>query len=423
MIFGSFHTGQSLAKSQQDKFYTLKNVDAFTNLGNAQCQYALAVDSSTPNENCILATAPNGDVYHFSTTSGKTWKQTGGVYSLVNTNANGAHTGCSKTAFGGYLFYTAGTKLGRFDLSATWTDSWQTFTQTPTWRPIMELENELLIGNGKYLASVDGALTYSDNVFDIPTQYTISALSSSGTYVIVGNTMGTSIYTCKSYLWDGFSTSWSDEDLIPENGVNFFIEVDNGTFAQCGTNGNIYQVNGVQFSLYTNIRETTSWNPYVSTTYKNKSVFGVNEKVFVMHRPTVSFSYGIVNEYTLTNGTVKGLISSGTQLYVSTGSNINKISTSLATAVIETPESIGNFVSTRVMYDTLDGSVGIETKKNGESYVSQTSKTNSKKNLIYFDGKVNDVNYYQSRITLTPGAGNVVIKFIENVPSNDQKAE
>ena len=31
---------------------------------------------------------------------------------------------------------------------------------------------------------------------------------------------------------DGFSTSWSDEDLIPENGVNFFIEVDNGTFAQ-----------------------------------------------------------------------------------------------------------------------------------------------------------------------------------------------
>ena len=64
----------------------------------------------------------------------------------------------------------------------------------------MELENELLIGNGKYLASVDGALTYSDNVFDIPTQYTISALSSSGTYVIVGTTMGTSIYTYKSYL-------------------------------------------------------------------------------------------------------------------------------------------------------------------------------------------------------------------------------
>ena len=28
---------------------------------------------------------------------------------------------------------TAGTKLGRFDLSTTWTDSWQTFTQTPTW--------------------------------------------------------------------------------------------------------------------------------------------------------------------------------------------------------------------------------------------------------------------------------------------------
>lgn len=423
MIIGNFHSGQSLAKSQQDKFYTLKNVDAFSNLGNAQCQYALISDSATPNEDCIQSVAPNGDVYHFSTESGKTWKQTGGVYSLINTNANGAHTGCSRTAFGGYIFYTAGTKLGRFNLTATWTDSWQTFTQTPTWRPIMELENELLIGNGKYLASVDSALTYSDNVFDIPSQYTIAALSSAGTYVIVGTTMGTTIYSCKSYLWDGFSTSWSDEDLIPENGVNFFIEVDNGTFAQCGTNGNIYQVNGVQFSLYTNIRETTSWNPYVSSTLINRAIFGVNEKVFVMHRPTVSFTYGIVNEYTLTTGTVKGLIASGTQLYVSTGANIDKIGTSLATAVIETPETIGNFLSTRVLYETINGTIGIDTKSNGGSYISKTTKVNAKKNLVYFDGRVNDVNFYQSRVTLTPSGGNIIIKFIENVPSNDQKAE
>ena len=136
-----------------------------------------------------------------------------------------------------------------------------------------------------------------------------------------------------------------------------------------------------------------------------------------------SIHSGIVNEFTLTTGSVKGLTTSGSQLYVSTGDNINKIGTSLATATIETPESIGNFISTRVMYDTLNGSIGIETKKNGESYVSQSPKTNSKKNLIYFDGKVNDVNYYQSRITLTPSGGNIVIKFVENVPSNDQKAE
>ena len=70
-----------------------------------------------------------------------------------------------------------------------------------------------------------------------------------------------------------------------------------------------------------------------------------------------------MNEYTLTIGTVKGLISSGTQLYVSTGSNINKIGLSLATAVIETPESIGNFISTRVMYDTFDGTVGLKQRK------------------------------------------------------------
>lgn len=421
MISGNFYSGISLAKSQQDKFFTLKNVDAFSNLGNAQCQYALAVDSATPNESCILVTVPSGDVYHFSTASGKTWKQTGGTYSLVNTNANGAHTGARY--FGGYIFYSASTKLGHFNLNATWTDSFGTFTNTPTWRPMIELENELLIGNGKYLAAVDSALQFSENILDLPPQYSVSALSSSGTFILIGTTQGSSIYNCKAYLYDGYSTSWTSEDVIPENGVNFFIEVDNGTFAQAGTNGNIYNVNGVQFSLYANIRETTVWNPYVSSTLKNKSVFGVNEKIFVMHRATVSFAYGIVNEYTLTTGSCKGLTTSGTQLYVSNGTNINKIGTAYATAVIETPETIGNFVTTRVLYGTLDGTIGISTSKNGEAYVVQTPITNSVKNLVYYDGGVNDVNFYQSKITLTPGAGNVVIKFIENVPYNDKKAE
>ncbi len=100
MLIGNFHNGQSLSRSEQDKLFTMKNVEVFADLGNAQCQYALVSDSTTPNEDCILLVVPSGDVYHFSTESGKIWKQTGGVYSLVNTNGNGSHNGC--------IYYTEG---------------------------------------------------------------------------------------------------------------------------------------------------------------------------------------------------------------------------------------------------------------------------------------------------------------------------
>jgi hypothetical protein len=418
MIFGNFHSGRSLAKSEQDRFFTLKNVDVFSTLGNAKCQYALVSDSTTPNENCIMSVAPSGDVYHFSTESGKIWKQSSGTYSLIHTNANGAHSGCKY--FNGRLYYSAGTKLGYFDMSSTWSDSAHTFTKSATFRPMLELENELIIGNGHYIAAVDMTFSFQDNALDLPSQYTVSALSSSGTYVIIGTTQGESIHTCKSYLWDGISNSWSEEDVIPENGVNFFIEVDNGTYAQCGTTGNIYQVSGSRFTLYTNIRETTKWNPYVSSVLDNKAIFGVNEKIFSFHRPTAAFPFAVVNEYTITTGSVEGLATAGTQLYVSTGSNIDKIGTSLAVGVIETPESIGSFIGTRVMYEELGGTIGLEYRANGGSYTGMTEVVNSKKNLVYSDYRVADSNFYQARITLTPTTGNVSIKYIENVSYNDQ---
>lgn len=414
MLIGNFHNGQSLSKSEQDKLFTMKNVEVFADLGNAQCQYALVSDSTTPNEDCILVTVPSGDVYHFSTESGKTWKQTGGVYSLANTNSNGAHNGVHY--YNGRLFYSAGTKLGYFDMSSTWTDSWQTFTQSATWRPMKELNNQLFIGNGRFVSAIVSSFTFQDEALDLPSTQTVSALSSSGIFLIIGTTG----VECKSYLWDKYSTSWTDEDMIPEEGVNFFIEVDNGTFAQCGTSGNIYEVSGAKFTLYTNIRETTSWNPYVSSVLKSKTIFGVNEKIFTFNRKTAAFSYGLVNEYTLTNGSVKGLTVSNGQLYISTGNNIDKIGSSFATAVIETPETIGSFVGTRVLYDTLGGTIGIETSVNGNSYVERITITDLNHNIIRHDGKLTNVNFYRSRITMTPTTGNVSIKYIENVSYNDQ---
>jgi len=128
MIFNKFYNGEGFSKYDQSGFDDSANVDVHSNIGSAQCQLALVLESATPTEPCVRAIDPSGNVYFFSTSSGKTWKRTtGGSYSLVNTNANGAHLGAHY--FNGYVYYATATKLGRFDLASTWTDTFQTFSK------------------------------------------------------------------------------------------------------------------------------------------------------------------------------------------------------------------------------------------------------------------------------------------------------
>lgn len=419
MIFDKWYLGQSKSKYDINGFDNLINCDIHSEPGAIKCQFALVVDSSTPNENCIQDTAANGDTFFASTSSGKIWKRTAaGVYSLVHTNTNGANKGIR--FFNGNLYYASAGKLGKItealaSSQATWSsqnDNFGTFTNASTYKPMFELNLSLFIGDGYLLASVDNAGTFSANALDLYADQIITTLASAGTDILIGTLMGANKHSCKVFLWDTYSSSWTIEDDVPEIGVNCFIPTDNIVFAQCGTEGWLYYWTGARMEKFKQIRSvTTSVNHYASTQFKGKALFATGDKVFSIHRFDKDFPYVIVREYTATTGTITSLGTSGSQLLVPNGTNVNKIDTSYATATIDTPEESGEKNIVEVEYDSIggNGTIGIATNiDNAGSYTEQTTINDTIKKKIYFDGGLGQVNFMQARITLTPQTSNQI---------------
>lgn len=416
ITFNDWHKGITQSKNINSGFDNLVNADVHSSLGELQANLALTSESTTPNEPCIRAEDPSGNVYWLSTTTGKIWKRAvaDASYTLVNTNANGAHAGAR--CFNGYLYYATSTKLGRFDLVSTWSDSFATFTNGSSYKPMTILNLSLFIGDGKYLASVDNTNTFSANVLDILPEDTITALTSTSYDLLIGTIIGSNVKRCRVYLWDTYSPSWTSEDLVPDNGVNCFIDGDGIIYAQIGTDGWIYYWTGSQMKRFYHLRNiTTTYGNQCSTVHNGRPLYAIGTKVFSIHRESESFPTAIVQEYTATQGTIKSIISTGSQLLLSNGSNVDKLGTSYATVTIDTPEFKGKMNDIKVEYFSIGsgGTIGISSNIDNSGYTSQTTVVDDINKTVYFDGGLPDCNFGQARITLTPsGANNIVIKDI-----------
>lgn len=414
--FTDFYKGITQGKRIVQGFDNLSNADVHTSLGELQCNLALTSESATPNEPCVRAKSPIGDVYFFSKSSGKTWKRAvaDGSYSLVNTNSNGAHLGARY--FDGYIYYATSTKLGRYNLDATWTDNFGTFSIGASYKPMYEKNLSLFIGDGKYIASVDNAGTFSANALDIPEEHTVSALTGSSYDLLIGTIIGDNVNECGAFLWDTYSPSWTADDIIPDNGVNCFIDADGMIFAQIGTSGWIYYWTGGQMKRFYRLRNvSTVHGDQCSTVHNGRPLFATGTKIFSIHRESESFPFAVVHEYTATTGTIKSILSTGSQLLVSNGSNIDKIGTDYATVTIDTPEIDGQFNRVLVRYHSIGsgGTIGISTNPDNAGYTAKTTVVDSVHMNVYFDGGIGDCNFIQSRITLTPsGANNIIIKAV-----------
>lgn len=487
--FNDFFKGITQSKNINQGFDSLINADVHTSLGELQANLALTSESTTPNESCIRAEDPSGNIYWLSTTTGKIWKRAvaDASYSLLATNGNGANLGakwfnnrlyfasasslgfhgdtvtmtisspCIVTLTGHSLVasspitfnttgalptgITAGTTYyvktpltdtfrisatpGGADIDTTGTQSgvhtltshtWKSFTNGAAYKPMEELNLSLFIGDGKYVASIDNAGTWSANVLDLPAEQTITALIATQYDLLIGTTVGANVKRCKAYLWDTYSPSWTVEDNVPDNGVNCFIDGDGMIFAQIGSSGWIYYWTGGQMKRFYHLRGiTTAHGDQCSTVHNGRPLYATGTKVFSIHRESESFPYAVVQEYTATTGTIKSIISTGSQLLLSNGTNINKLGTSYATVTVDTPEVIGKINGVKVDYYSIGsgGTVGISVSEDAAVYDAKTTITDVINKKVYFDGGLGDANFSQARITLTPsGANNIVIKKI-----------
>jgi len=416
--YSQFTVGENRSLSDQSGFFSLTNCDVHGDLGVLSNNLALATESSTPNEDCISEILSNGDTFYFSTTSGKIWKRTNaGVYSLVHTNANGAHKGCK--LWQGYLYYATQSKLGRIteafaSSQASWSsqvDTWNTFITAGAYKPMFTIGSGLYIGDGKNVYLVDSTHTFIVDGLDLPSQFTISSIDGVSDDLLIGTIIGANVPWCKIFLWNRISPSWTGEDVVPEVGINAFLKIDNMYVFQAGTSGQFYYWNGNQAIKFKKAKGvTTTVNSYNTTQYKGRGLIAIGTKIYSLHRVDGDFPWALVCEYTH-SGTIKSIIASVSDVFVSGGAVVGHIGATYATTVIETPEadtsshvdSNGNEVPFNyvvIPYRSV-GTVGIEVKIDNGSYVSQTVVDDTTRKEVRTATTFGYANTVQARVTLT----------------------
>lgn len=405
--FGNFINGESqLGKLEQNKFYSMTNVDVHTDPGLAQPQKATTIESATVSEPSYQTIDPSGNVYFASSSSGKIWKRTTtGTYSLIRTNANGAHKGIRY--FNGILWYWTSSKLGTFDLNTTYNDSFATFTNGKA-QASCEANNTMMIADGRYIARIDASNTFSANEFAIPAQYNILDIENVGDDVLVTTIVSTDVAYFRVFLWNTVDDSWTVEDEVFEIGGNAFLQLDNMRLVQAGTSGRLYYWTGAQMAYFGKIRGVTTSTTQrdCTVTYNGRPLIGIGNKIYSLHRESQSFPYAIVCEYT-TTGTIFSMQVQGSTLLVSTSSGIEKPTTTYATAVIETPEIQGNVSSIKVLYDTYPEGVGISVSLDGGAYAVKTPVIDTKTKTVSFNGGLAHHTTCMIKITLTPSGANI----------------
>jgi hypothetical protein len=426
MNYEKYYSGVR-SKYDQSGFYALRGVDIHSNAGSITSSYAMTKASAslvdkTPT---CAATLPNGDSFFATSGSGKIWKCTStGTVSLVHTNTEGDTRGMGY--HNGYLYYASSDKLGRIaeanaSSESSWsseTDTWATFTNAASYKPMIVHNLSLFIGDGHYVAAVDEEGTFSANALDLEAHHDITALARWGDFLLIGTYVGSDNHQAGLFVWDTYSSSWTTSDYIDEAGINMFIPADNNLFMQAGTVGNIYYWTGEKAEKFGKLRDgsnsvTTTINPYGSANLNGLPLLATTRGIYSLGKSDVSMPIAQSIEYLPSAGqgltTAGALLAVGSQVffgwYDGTDYGIDKISTSKDTGVIETPLAIGKFQEVKVYYESLPTSTSITCKlsKDGGAFASHTLVQDDENERIYkSDTRIDNKSNLQVQISLNP---------------------
>jgi|GEM_PF-6067711 len=123
--------------------------------------------------------------------------------------------------FKGKIYYASNASLGEMSGIEDATPTFSTvgsFTNSISDHPLHAFAEKLYCGDGDHLDSYDGS-TFSDNVLDLPSDYTIIDIDDDGYYIVIAavkKTGGLTRTTNKLFFWDGTSSSWNVEWDLPE---------------------------------------------------------------------------------------------------------------------------------------------------------------------------------------------------------------
>ncbi len=142
-----------------------------------------------------------------------------GAYTTARALTGDSPNGQGLAHFNGKLFFAKDTNLGHFDYAATWTENFQTNLTSARWHPMCRIKNLLLVGHGRYVASVDDLLAYTQKRLTLPPDYYVRSIFRIGSSVAILATYGANVTDSDEgmlFLWNGISETYNG--FIPLNG-------------------------------------------------------------------------------------------------------------------------------------------------------------------------------------------------------------
>lgn len=405
---------------------------------------------ATVTELCKHAlTLTTGDTLWFSADSGKIWhRSAAGSWALCHTTVAtaGGHACLGAFEYQGYVYWATESYLHRIavasadeDWSGLTGQNWMKFLITDVaYHPMVEQNNILYVGDGKYLTQVDTGV-FSGLALDIKTPRRISALGKVGTDVLIGTYRGADIVTTEVIRWNTVSVNFAVSDPVDEEGINAFMPGDSIVFVQAGLRGNIYTYNGQALEIFKKIPgEFTSAkygqvNPGSVANIGGNILFGfsngsgdpADEGIYRLGRAGRSYPYILDFPYPisqrsgvnfiLTGVTIGAVLVDGHDIYVawkeSTNYGVDKIDASnkLSKGYIETRimsatrEPFSIFSKFLVAYESIPASCAIEIlydKNYTGSYTATTEIKDTDRKLVYAEEGV-EANSLQMKLLIT----------------------
>jgi len=178
--------------------------------------------------------ADNGDLY----------QRVAGTWTLKRAVATSVGQGLD--VFNDYLYYSRNANLGRYGpLSGapSYNDSYQSLTATTDFAPCHAFGNKLLVGNGRYVSTLDDSTVWVAQAVSLPPSYRVRAMTTVGDWVAIAAVRGTNIYDYsngKVFFWDGTESNYNFFINIPEGEPNALLGLDNMLFVIAGGRGKMY---------------------------------------------------------------------------------------------------------------------------------------------------------------------------------------
>lgn len=281
-----------------------------------------------------------GDVIAFGDT-GKIYRQTAGTgeFVLVYTDSSNRKI-LSAYEYNTYLYWTTSSHLHRIAVSAiddTWagtvTEEYKTFSNaSSTHHPMIEVYNQLYIGDGKHLTELSSLGTFNATKLPIFADETIVSLTFNGSNIRIYSRRSASVPYSRCYLWDGSSPDYSQFITIEGLAVHAVQQKGNLDYVLAGNKPVVLACSGFDYVVLQKLPNFTGTNSGTfhancMTADESMVYFGalesgtntLNRGVWSFGAKDKNFPQCLGNEYSTTNNPASDLVSathySGGKLY------------------------------------------------------------------------------------------------------------